>query len=89
MTPLGWLTQPPVHVSVCLFADIRDEAVLDMKAGEQRQLVVPSQLGYGAKGAGGRIPGGSTLYFDIQLVSMEPPLELTEKQKQWLEEHPF
>jgi hypothetical protein len=50
---------------------------------------VPAALGYGASGAGGRIPGGATLYFDLQLVSAEPPLVLTEKQTQWLEEHPF
>jgi hypothetical protein len=67
----------------------RDEAVMDMKVGEQRQLVVPAALGYGAAGAGGRIPGGSTLYFDVQIVSAEQPIVLNEKQKQWLEEHPF
>lgn len=64
-----------------------DEALLTMRVGEVRQLVVPSSLGYGDKGAGGKIPGGADLYFDMELRSIEP-FNPTEKQQQWLLDHP-
>jgi len=47
-----------------------DEAVQDMKVGERRRLVVPPHLGYGDKGAPPTIPGGATLYFDVELASI-------------------
>ncbi|MSQ00860.1 MAG: FKBP-type peptidyl-prolyl cis-trans isomerase [Myxococcales bacterium] len=47
-----------------------DEAVLDMKVGEKRQIHVPPALGYGAKGAGGVIPPQATLIFDVELVEL-------------------
>jgi len=47
-----------------------DEALLDMKVGEKRLLKIPSQLGYGSKGAGGVIPGGATLVFYVELVTL-------------------
>lgn len=47
-----------------------DEALLDMKVGEKRLLKIPSQLAYGAKGAGGVIPGGATLVFYVELVTL-------------------
>ena len=65
-----------------------DEAILDMRVGEARRLIVPSSLGYGDRGSGAKIPGGATLYFDVELVGMEP-LQLTEKQRQWVEDHPL
>lgn len=40
-----------------------DEAFSTMKVGERRQIVLPSRLAYGDRGAGGIIPGGATLYF--------------------------
>lgn len=47
-----------------------DEGVLDMKPGEKRRLTIPSDLGYGARGAGGAIPPHATLIFDVELLSV-------------------
>ncbi len=47
-----------------------DEAFSTMKVGERRQIVLPSRLAYGDRGAGGIIPGGATLYFDVELLSI-------------------
>lgn len=48
-----------------------DEGVMDMKIGEKRRLIIPADLGYGARGAGRAIPGGATLIFDVELFSAE------------------
>jgi FKBP-type peptidyl-prolyl cis-trans isomerase len=49
-----------------------DQGLLGMKVGEQRTLTIPSELGYGAQGAGGgAIPPNATLIFDVQLVSIK------------------
>ncbi len=48
-----------------------DEGVTGMKAGEKRQLIIPSKLGYGATGTpGGPIPPNATLVFDVELVKL-------------------
>jgi len=48
-----------------------DEGVQGMKVGGQRTLIIPAELGYGARGAGGVIPPHATLKFDVELLGIE------------------
>jgi FKBP-type peptidyl-prolyl cis-trans isomerase FkpA len=48
-----------------------DEGVKGMKVGGKRRLIIPADMGYGSQGAGGIIPPGATLVFDVELQGVE------------------
>jgi FKBP-type peptidyl-prolyl cis-trans isomerase len=48
-----------------------DQGVVGMKVGGSRRLIIPPDLAYGDSGAGGVIPPGATLVFDIDLIAVE------------------
>ena len=47
-----------------------DQGVAGMRIGGRRKLVIPPDLGYGARGAGGVIPPNAVLHFDVELLGV-------------------
>ena len=50
-----------------------DDGLRGMCVGEKRKLTIPSDLAYGDEGSGDKIPGGSTLQFEVELLDIKRP----------------
>jgi len=87
----GLLGEKPLEFNAGVSKVIKgwDLSILDMRVGEKRRLIIPSDLGYGDKGAGGKIPGGASLFFEVELVGMGDTPTNNAEQLKWLEDHPL
>lgn len=47
-----------------------DEGVMTMKVGEKARFTLPASIAYGSRGAGGLIPPGATLIFEVELLKV-------------------
>jgi len=56
-----------------------DQGLSGMCQGDKRKLTIPPELGYGSRGAGGDIPGGATLIFEVQLVGIDHGEQYTDE----------
>jgi len=57
--------------SVLMYVFLVTEAMQLMKEGDTWELYIPEKLGYGPRGSGSRIPGGSTLVFTLQMIKVK------------------
>merc|ERR1712028_105822 len=55
-----------------------DQGIVGLCVGAKANLIIPPELGYGENGAGGDIPGGATLHFDVEVVSINAAPEQPE-----------
>merc|ERR1719233_1026969 len=60
-----------------------DQGLLAMCAGGKRKLVIPPDLGYGDSGAGDKIPGGSVLIFEVELIKIDRK-EVGDSPRSWV-----
>ncbi|UCE59669.1 MAG: peptidylprolyl isomerase [Phycisphaerales bacterium] len=66
----SWQSEPRSNPVSRMLPGVR-EGVLSMKEGGKRFMVIPPELGYGSEGVKGRIRGGATLLFEIELLAIE------------------